>query len=235
MPAFIKEGLYCLVKELVKEKEEDIKKESDIKKKCDIKKESDIKKKQDIKKTEAVTYNLIGSCIDLAKFQADVYELQRILKSALGMEVICILTSETSVSDIERMGESNINLVLRREGVKAADTLKEKFHTDYVYGRPYGYKGTVRWLKQIAEKLALKINEEFIDSEMKEGSYALGYCRQVAFMNPYRAGISIGGNYDVVKGILDFATEEAGMKKKYVWCDAADYETITYPIRWKKI
>ncbi len=200
----IEEGLYRLVKELAEDGRHE-------------------------KKTETVTYNLIGSCIDLAKYQADVYELKRILKSALGMEAVCVLTVDTSVSQIKKMGEAHFNLVLRREGIKAAEILKEKFHTDYIYGRPYGYKGTISWLEQIAEKLGLALNEEFMGSELKEGSYALDYCRQIACVSPQRAGISIGGNYDVVKGILDFAVGEVGMKKKYVWCDAADYEDECIP------
>ncbi len=199
----IEEGLCCLVKELAAEK--------------------------NVKKTETLTYNLIGSCIDLAKFQADVYELQRILKAAFGMEPLCVLTLETSVGQIKKMGGAHINLVLRREGIKAAEALKETFHTGYVYGRPYGYGGTKEWLEEIAQSLGLTINRDFIDREIKEGSPALNYCRQVASMSPYKAGISIGGNYDVVKGILDFAVKEAGMKKKYVWCDVKDYEDDYIP------
>lgn len=199
----IEEGLYCLVKELVE--------------------------KESVNRTEAVTYNLIGSCIDLAKFETDIYEMKRILKDCLGMEAACILTSDTSISQIKKMGGAHINLVIRREGIKAAKELKEKFHTDYVYGRPYGYQGTVRWLKQIGDKLDLALNEEFIERELHEGSYGFDYCRQAASISPHKAGISIGGNYDVVKGILDFAVREVGLEKKHIWCDAADYGDDSIP------
>ncbi len=176
-----------------------------------------------VNKTGRITCNLIGSCIDTAKFQADVYELQRILKAALGMEVLCVLSSETSVRQIEDMGGAHINLVLRREGIKAADTLKAAFQTDYVYGRPYGYQGTVGWLEEIAKKLELTLNREFLDREIEEGSHTFDYCRRLAAMLPGKALISAGGNYDVVKGILDFAEKEAGFKKKYVWCEVKEY------------
>lgn len=203
----IEEGLYRLVKELAVGR----------------------RANKTVDKTDRITCNLIGSCIDTAKFQADVYELQRILKAALDMEVLCVLSSETSVRQIEDMGGAHINLVLRREGIKAADTLKAAFQTDYVYGRPYGYQGTVSWLEEIAKKLELTLNREFLDQEIDEGSHTFDYCRQLAAMLPGKALISAGGNYDVVKGILDFAVKEAGFKKKYVWCDVKDYGDAFIP------
>lgn len=203
----IEEGLYRLVKELAVGR----------------------RAVKTVDKTDRVTCNLIGSCIDVAKFQVDVYELQRILKAALGIEVLCVLSSETSVSQIKDMGGAHINLVLRREGIKAADTIKAAFQTDYIYGRPYGYQGTVSWLEEIAKKLGLTLNREFLHHEMEEGSHTFDYCRQLAAMLPGKALISAGGNYDVVKGILDFAVKEAGFKKKYVWCDVKDYEDPFIP------
>lgn len=198
----IEEGLFRLVKELPERK---------------------------VNRTETVTYNLIGPCIDAAKFQADSYELQRILKAALGLEPLCILPLNTSVHQIKKMGRAHINLVLRREGIKAADSLKEIFQTDYVYGRPYGYQGTLRWLEEIAVQLDLILDRKFIDREVKEGSHIFNYCRRVAAMIPAKAEISIGGNYDTVKGILDFAVKEAGLKKKFIWCDVKDYEEDGIP------
>ncbi len=203
----IEEGLYRLVKELAVGSRAD----------------------KTVDRTDRITCNLIGSCIDVAKFQADVFELQRILKAALGMEVLCVLSSETSVSQIEDMGGAHINLVLRREGIKAAETLKAAFQTDYVYGRPYGYQGTISWLEEIAKILGLTLNREFLDREIEEGSHTFDYCRQLAAMLPGKALISAGGNYDAVKGILDFAVKEAGFKKKYVWCDVKDYGDAFIP------
>lgn len=198
----IEEGLYCLVKKVPEKK---------------------------INRTEKITYNLIGTCIDAAKFQADAYEVQRILEGAFGMEALCMLPLDTSAGQIKNMGGAHINLVLRREGIKAAELLKETFQTDYLYGSPYGYQGTLRWLKEIGDKLNLTLNLEFVDRELEEGSHILRYCRRVAVMSPEKACISIGGNYDAVKGILDFGITEAGLKKKYVWCDVKDYEDESIP------
>ncbi|WP_141398590.1 nitrogenase component 1 [Anaerocolumna aminovalerica] len=54
------------------------------------------------------------------------------------MKPVCILPSHGSVNKIEEMGSAHINLVLREEGKKAAEELKERFGTPYLFGRPYG-------------------------------------------------------------------------------------------------
>ena len=42
------------------------------------------------------------------------------------MKPVCILPSHGSVNKIEEMGSAHINLVLREEGKKAAEELKEQ-------------------------------------------------------------------------------------------------------------
>ncbi|WP_313134002.1 nitrogenase component 1 [Anaerocolumna sp.] len=175
------------------------------------------------KTTARVTYNILGSCPDLSKFQPDVYELKRILQGAFDIEPICILPSHASVSQIEEMGSAHINLVLREEGKKAAKELEKHFGTPYLQGRPYGYKGTMDWLKRISETLQIDMNQEFINKELEEGKYAFNFCKQIVAHNKVRGSISVGGNIDVVNGILQFACDELGMNKKLAWCDCKEY------------
>ncbi|WP_281533115.1 nitrogenase component 1 [Anaerocolumna aminovalerica] len=56
------------------------------------------------------------------------------------MKPVCILPSHGSVNKIEEKGSAHINLVLREEGKKAAEELKERFGTPYLFGRPMGKK-----------------------------------------------------------------------------------------------
>ncbi|MDF2803797.1 MAG: hypothetical protein K0S61_3700 [Anaerocolumna sp.] len=181
-------------------------------------------------KHQEVAVNIIGSCLDLAKFQADVLELKRILKGALGIETLCVLTSDTSITQIKELGKAHLNLVIRKEGVKAAKELYRTFQTEYIYGRPYGYEGTVTWLEQIADKLKLSLNQGFIKAELEEGSYGYDYLKQVIQYNPHKASIILGGNFDAVMGIKEFATREIGINCSYSWCNANDYgnEDIPY-------
>lgn len=167
--------------------------------------------------TKEPTYNVIGSCSDLYNFKADVKEIQRIMADAFTMKPVCILSSDTAVEQIRGMGGAHINLVLRYEGLKAAKELESRFGTPYIYYRPYGYEGTVTWLKEIAGKLPIKLNEDFIKTEIEEGKKAVRYVRQMASYQPARSKISIGGHEDVVEGILGFAVKEAGMIKGICW------------------
>jgi nitrogenase molybdenum-iron protein alpha/beta subunit len=181
------------------------------------------------KLTEEITYNIIGSCADLSRFQSDVRELDRVLHGALGMKAICILSSDSSIDEIENMGSAHINLVIRKEGIKAAKELQEKFGTPYIFARPYGYEGTKHWLEQIAKCINKPINNDFINNEVLEGSYGYNNCKLMLKFNSHKGKISIGGNIDVVEGILNFASKEIGLKKHFVWCDCKKYEDEEIP------
>ncbi|MDF2985166.1 MAG: oxidoreductase/nitrogenase component 1 [Eubacterium sp.] len=181
------------------------------------------------KPKKILTYNIIGSCADLNKFQADERELKRILKGALGMECLCCLPSDSSISKIEKMCCAHINLVIRREGIKAAEELERNFGTPFIYGRPYGYAGTGKWLEDIGQRLNIQVNQAFINEEIWEGRYVYDYCRQMVKFKENKSIISLGGNIDVVKGIMEFACGELGMKRGLFWCNNKEYETEQIP------
>ena len=182
-----------------------------------------------VQKASRPSFNIIGSCADLARFASDAGEIRRLLKGALDMEPVCILSSDTSVSRIEQMGAAHINLVLRREGVKAAEVLKDRFGTPYYYGRPYGYEGTLAWITGISEALQAGIDRAFIDNELRECRFPYEYCRQIFRYRSHKSILSIGGNADVAGGILDFACRELGMRANMVWCDNKEYGTDAIP------
>lgn len=173
--------------------------------------------------SEKPVFNIIGSCADLYRFQEDSQEMVRLLRGTFGMEPVCIMTSDTSVSDIERMGQAHFNLVVRREGEPCGEFLKNEFGTPYFAGSPYGVKGTVKWLFSIAEVTGLEPDVEFIERETEQVSRklepVLPYFRHISKLHPEEAVIFAGGHRDVVEGILRFAMEEFGFSKGVCWCD----------------
>jgi nitrogenase molybdenum-iron protein alpha/beta subunit len=180
-------------------------------------------------KSNEPSFNIIGSCADVTKFSSDANEITRMLSGAYDMDAGCILTSNVSITQLETLGVAHINLVLRKEGIKAAEELKKKFGTPYLYGAPYGYEGTKDWLKQIGEILNLTMDEEFVATQLREGMQAFHYAKQMVTMMPMKAKISLGGNYDVVQGIMKFACDELGMKTHHIWCDSKQYATQEIP------
>lgn len=191
-----------------------------------------------IEKTKNLTFNIIGSCADDFNYFSDLYEIKRILKKSFNAEPICILTSDTSVSHIEAMGSAHINIVLRSEGINAAKTLESRFGTPYVFGKPYGLKGTLQWIEKISQTLKVNCNYEFINSEVNELEKglkaALSYNAQ--FKN---SSVVIGGHIDVVSGLVGFLRDEAGFTLCHAWCNSPNMATETIPFykenQWEEI
>lgn len=188
----------------------------------------------DTEKTLRPTFNIIGSCADLFRFHADAEELVRIMEGAFGMRPLCIMTSDTSVKEIEQMGGAHINLVIRREGEPAAKHLEKRFGTPYILERPYGINGTIEWIKKIAEISGLEPNQSFIQVEKEkvenQMSSAIPIFEHIIRVHPDEVALSVGGHADVVKGIISYATKEISLIKGPCWCDCLDMarEDIPY-------
>ena len=180
----------------------------------------------DTSRSEKHRYNVIGTCPDLFNFGADLMEIERMMKGAFGMECLCAFSSRCSVTDIERMGEAHVNLVIRKEGIGCAKYLEKRFGTPWVYARPYGIKGTTAWLSQVGEALGKEPDKGFTDAEEKLLSDQIyrpyRTLQSNAWSYPEEATLTIGGHYDVVKGIMEFATGELPLKKGVCWCDCPE-------------
>lgn len=178
---------------------------------------------QKVPKTPFPTFNLIGSCADLFRFQADAGEIIRIMERTFQFKPLCVLTSDTSVEQIEQMGGAHINLVFRREGVPAAKQLQQQFGTPYFFGRPYGIQGTCHWIEQLAQIIGIIPDRDYINEQSAEAlrliSPALPLFRSFKKQR-IDEHLVLGGHADVVKGILSFACDELSFPKGICWCDS---------------
>ena len=181
---------------------------------------------EDAESVDGNSYNVVGTCPDLFNFGPDMLEIQRMMRGAFGMECLCGLTSRCGIDDIRRMGAAKVNLVIRREGIPAAEYLKKRFGTPYVYGRPYGIQGTTRWLKEVGESLGKEPDGNFIADEEKllhDQCYRSYRALETnSWEYPEEETLTIGGHYDVVKGIQEYATKEMPLKKGVCWCDCPE-------------
>lgn len=186
-----------------------------------------------MERTRRPTYNIIGSCADMFRFHADAGELQRVLKGAFGMEAICVMTSGTSVTQLEQLSSAHVNLVIRREGVPAAEHLQKRFGTPYLFGRPYGIEGTVKWLHAVKELIGLDPNHAFIKEEASRANAQMEPAepvfRHVRRSHPDEATLSIGGHADVVEGVLRYATQELSLNQGICWCDCPEMASASVP------
>jgi nitrogenase molybdenum-cofactor synthesis protein NifE len=94
--------------------------------------------------------NIIGPTAETFNWGADEKEIKRLL-GLIGIEVNTVLTNETTTEKIKTLPDAHINIVTRGAGLKAARYLEEHHGIPFIYGLPYGEKGTKEWLKQVAE------------------------------------------------------------------------------------
>ena len=98
-------------------------------------------------------FNIIGASMGSYRAASDVWELQNLMREAFGYELHTCLCHETSVDEIGDIGTAEINLVMRQEGLPAAEVLKNKFDMPFVVSAPYGYAATLTWLEEVGKIL----------------------------------------------------------------------------------
>ena len=181
---------------------------------------------EDVPRTEIPSYNVLGTCPDLFNFGADLLEIERMMRGAFGMEAVCRLSSACSVTDIRRIGAAHVNIVIRREGIPAAEYLRKRFGTPFVFARPYGVRATSEWLRRVGEALGTTPSAEFISSEETlirlQTDQPYRTLDSNAWSYPDEAVLTIGGHYDVVRGIRDYAVKELPLRPGVCWCDCPE-------------
>lgn len=173
-------------------------------------------------KSENVSYNIIGSCADMYNFNADCIEFKRVLENSFDIEKNCIMTSNTSITELKNLSKAHINLVIREEGLKTAKFLEKKFGTPYIYSRPYGYKDTLAWLCEIKSILNIELNEKFISSEEQTYKELIApykiLMQRFLFAHGAKNKIIGIGHKDVINGITSLCKDEYNFSNiiKYV-------------------
>lgn len=149
------------------------------------------------------TYNIIGASAGSYRIRSDVWEIQNLIHEAFGYECGCIMGLECSVDDLEKMDSAEFNLVIRSEALEAAEILKNNYETDFYYGTPYGYTGTLNWLTEISKLIGKEISPTLV-KRLKSKSMRLtpmGGPMGMGMMGHTKAKASVQGDYDTLLGI----------------------------------
>lgn len=158
--------------------------------------------KQDINK-----YNIIGSNIDKYNFLSDTYEVKRMMKSLFNKESNTIFTSNTSVEDIENASKASLNIVVRKEGLKAAKYMEEKYNIPYVYKSIYGLQNTIDFINAINEIDGYEVNKNILDKEISTVKANMFDVKRKFFFYKESKKCAVFGDYDTVLGISDMLCE----------------------------
>lgn len=157
---------------------------------------------------EEKTYQIIGASVGSYRIRSDVWELQQLMSEAFGWKCRMVMGLETDVEHLETAGATALNLVIRQEALEAGTILKERFGTPFVYGAPYGYQGTIDWLRQISAMIGEPISEELLARiEDKQADMMPMGGGPMASMRRKPAQASIQADYDTLLGLASAMQE----------------------------
>lgn len=177
---------------------------------------------------EKGVYNIIGASVWRYRMESDIWEIKNLLSEALELSCNACLCCDTSVEELEDMGQAQVNIVLGNEGLAAAKYLEEKFGTPYVYAVPYGYSGTLSFLKQVGEAVCKEPDSMvLLRIKMKEKSILriTSLFAMMGYNKPMQAVVK--GDYDMVQGVSAFLAQ-AGIAVLHKMC-AHSLKVITEP------
>jgi len=153
------------------------------------------------------SFNIIGSNVDCYNFSADLKELVGIMQEAFGYSLNTVFTANTSIKEIEEAARAEFNIVLRGEGVEAAKYLKDNYGMEYIEGAPYGFNGTLNWIKGIEKTLNVKSNQIYTSKQMEKARRLIMRVKHTTFT--YKSFNAIlSGNYDMLVDIYPFIASE---------------------------
>ena len=172
---------------------------------------------------KARSYNILGLLPDDFHFQSDSHEIKRMLGRYFDAECSSTFPYDTNLLEIQKLGQAELNIVIRRECLSFAKTLARETGTPYVYMRPYGIGQNRRWLDDISRVTGWAFDEELaradfdhvseiIDRWLAERSRAHGPGREKEAL--------VAGLYDTAKGVSLFLQGELGYRVT-AWCKAS--------------
>lgn len=167
---------------------------------------------------QAGTYNILGASAWHYRIASDVWEVKSLLKEAFAMQPLGVLCCDTSVEELQHLGEAEINIVLSWEGVAAAQLLEKQFGTPYIAMAPYGYEGTSKFLELVGRTLGREPDPMVLLrlSMKQKGISMLGMVRMMSG-NTLAPKALLKGEYDTIIGIGDFLAE-AGIAVEHKIC-----------------
>ena len=152
-------------------------------------------------------YNIIGYNIDKYNFLSDSYELKRIMKELFNKDLNTMFTCDTSIEDIENAAKASLNVVVRKEGLKAAKYMKEKYNIPYVYKSLYGLKNTMEFIEAVNEIEGYELNKELYNKEISFVKNNMFSVKRKFFFYKESKKCALFGDYDTVLGISDMLSE----------------------------
>ncbi len=153
------------------------------------------------------TFNIIGASTGEYRASSDIKEIARLMKVAFGFKLNTALCAKTTIEDIKKMSSVKINLVISNEGLTAAKFLQETFGTPYIYACSYGYKGTQKWLSDIADIIEVSVNSS-LEAKLKERiAETMQYRMYGRMLRKFKPVAYVYSDYDRAVALAEFLND----------------------------
>ncbi|UOW68783.1 nitrogenase component 1 [Paraclostridium bifermentans] len=171
-------------------------------------------------------YNIIGFSIDKYNYLADIKELQRMMKELFNKEVNTMFTINASIEEIENASKASLNIVARKDALKAAKYMEEEYGIPYIYINLYGFKNAIKFIESIKKIDGYELDEEKYTYEMDQVKKRLLQVKKKFYFYKGSKDCAIFGDFDTVLGISEMLKELGfNVDKKeiiYKTCDDAN-------------
>ncbi|MFR6017643.1 MAG: nitrogenase component 1 [Paraclostridium sordellii] len=165
---------------------------------CEIVKDNNIDKSK---------YNILGANIEKYNYLSDVKEVERIMNDLFDKKLNTTFTANTSIDEIEEASKASLNIVIRKEALKAAEYMKEKYNIPYIYKNLYGLKNTIKFIESIKAIDGYILNEERYNEEVNFVKKNMFGIKRKFYFYDETKDCAVFGDYDTVIGISDMLNE----------------------------
>ena len=153
------------------------------------------------------TYNILGASSYSYRMKSDINEIKALMKDSFNYNVISTLCVDTNEEAIVNSINAKINLVLSKDALPLANYMKDVYGVPYIYGAPYGYNGTDKWLKEVSEIIQAPINNEIIHMLMERKMSTKHYAMYKMMLKNHKPTVSIYSEHDRIVGFTAIANE----------------------------
>lgn len=160
---------------------------------------------------DPMKYNILGFTMDRYNYLSDVEELKRMMSVLFNKEVQTIFTCNTTIEEIEQASSASLNIVIRREALKAAQYLEKIYGIPYIYHSLHGLENIMNFIQSITNIEGYELNQEKYEEEISKIKEQLFTVKRKFFFYKETKKCAIFGDYDTVIGMKSLI-EELGLE-----------------------
>ena len=160
---------------------------------------------------DPMKYNILGFTMDRYNYLSDVEELKRMMTLFFNKQLNAVFTCETSVEDLENAATASLNIVVRREALKAAQYLEKTYGIPYIYHSLHGLENTMKFIQKLAIFEGYELNEEKYEEEVTQIKQQMFTVKRKFFFYKETKKCAVFGDYDTAVGMKQLL-EELGLE-----------------------